>query len=266
MKKDSINFIEPMFYVENLAYSIALFNNSFILFKEENQSTYDFTNITHSNSNDSDLNNLNHLNSLFNLVETEKLSKDRFLYIFCNEEANFEIILSFMRFYSWDNYYFFLLKGTLFKIFIKDKIPASEKLSVFSTIPPEIVEEPYISNPDIKIERLNMKNFDYVCNHYESDASYIKSRIEDLMLGIFYKDEIAGFIGIHEDGSMGLLFVDENFRQKGFGTLLEKTLISHMRKNGRSCFGQIETTNELSLIVHKKAGYKISEEISYWFY
>ena len=65
---------------------------------------------------------------------------------------------------------------------------------------------------------------------------------------------------------MGLLFVREDFREKGIARILEQSMINTLRDAGKKVFSQIETTNEVSMIVHQKLGYITSTEVSYWIY
>ena len=80
-----------------------------------------------------------------------------------------------------------------------------------------INKEPLFENnvPGIEIKPLTMEQLRFVCDNYEDDEEYIKSRIEYGMLGAFDEEgNCAGFIGFHGEGSMGLLTVLPEYRRK----------------------------------------------------
>ena len=124
-----------------------------------------------------------------------------------------------------------------------------------------------VSLPNIYVRELRYEDAPYVKNNYHTSEIYIKSRIKVGMIGAFNSnDKQIGFIGNHDDGSMGLLFVDEEYRRMGVASLLEYHLIEKLRKDGRLCFGQIETGNEASMVMHEKNGYEIGTSVHYWLY
>ena len=86
-----------------------------------------------------------------------------------------------------------------------------------------INKEPLFENnvPGIEIKPLTMEQLRFVCDNYEDDEEYIKSRIEYGMLGAFDEEgNCAGFIGFHGEGSMGLLTVLPEYRRRGIGEAL----------------------------------------------
>ena len=272
LKCDYLNFIEPINYVELLSYSIVLFNHSFALFKEKYQNIYNFTdnqfisNFTENNLTKTKLIKSNYFYRSKDEIDLESLGNNRFLYIFTDNESDFLELDNFINYFFGKEEKFFLLKGEKYQKRIKDIFGISSRMEVFSTVPPDFIELPFICDPNLSIDKLTMKDFDFVRNNYDSDDSYIESRINDLMFGAFYKDILVGFIGIHEDGSMGLLFVCEEYRNRGIGSLLEKKLINYLRDKNLPCFGQIDVKNDLSITVHKKSSYRLSSETIYWCY
>lgn len=68
---------------------------------------------------------------------------------------------------------------------------------------------------------------EYVYNNYSSkdtvDVDYIKNRIKtNTMLGAFIDKKLVGFIGTHEEGSIGILEVLPQYRKRGIGEMLQK--------------------------------------------
>ncbi|NLB22325.1 MAG: GNAT family N-acetyltransferase, partial [Clostridium sp.] len=95
---------------------------------------------------------------------------------------------------------------------------------------------------------------------------YITDRIKEGMLGAFVDEELAGFIGTHEDGSIGLLEVLPKFRRKGIGRALETQMVKRLWSLNRRAFGNIAQDNTLSRTVHEKIGLPISKKPVYWLF
>ncbi|MEA4813522.1 MAG: GNAT family N-acetyltransferase [Oscillospiraceae bacterium] len=86
------------------------------------------------------------------------------------------------------------------------------------------------------------------------------------IFGGYFGGVIAGFIGTHLEGSMGLLTVLPEFRRRGVGFALESFLSDRLVKSGRTPFLQVECDNERSLALQKKLGFSISSEKMYWMF
>ncbi|MBR0426054.1 MAG: GNAT family N-acetyltransferase [Clostridia bacterium] len=106
------------------------------------------------------------------------------------------------------------------------------------------------------IERL-----DAVLAHYDNvnDPAYIVGRIEagELFAG-YYDGELCGFIGFHDDGSMGMLEVFEPFRRLHIGYALEQNLINIALSRGWVPYCHIFEGNEPSLNLQKKLGLSVT--------
>lgn len=75
---------------------------------------------------------------------------------------------------------------------------------------------------------------------------------------------LAGFIGEHEEGSMGMLEVFSEFRRQGIAEALESFCINRMLREGRIPFCQIIKGNEASVRLQEKLGLRISGESIWW--
>ena len=127
----------------------------------------------------------------------------------------------------------------------------------------EILEEKEV--PGIEIKPLTEEQLRFVCDNYDDDEEYIKSRIEYGMLGAFNKDgECVGFIGFHGEGSMGLLTVLPEYRRKGIGEALETKNINRRVSEGRIPYGHVVVGNEKSLGLQRKRGMTLSENLVTW--
>lgn len=83
-------------------------------------------------------------------------------------------------------------------------------------------------------------------------------------LGGYFDEELVGYVGLHGEGSMGLLHVFESYRRRGYAEALYGTLINHQLAKGRLPFAQIIEDNEASMQLHRKCGFRIAEDLIYW--
>lgn len=83
-------------------------------------------------------------------------------------------------------------------------------------------------------------------------------------LGGYIDGEMAGYIGVHSDGSMGMLYVFPPFRRKGYGEALYATLINRRLNKEHPPFAQILADNQSSLKLQQKLGFRMSEGLVYW--
>jgi len=122
---------------------------------------------------------------------------------------------------------------------------------------------------DLNIEKLSLNHLDLVFEHYNTyvDSDYLKNRIDaGEIYGGFLNETLYGFVGTHEEGSLGILEIFPEYRKRGFGTILESFMINLCLKNGQIPFGQIKTDNIKSLNLQKKLGMEISKGKTYWLF
>ena len=84
-----------------------------------------------------------------------------------------------------------------------------------------------------------------------------------LVLG-FDGGSLAGFMGEHLEGSMGLLYVFPEFRRRGYATELENAVIAKTLREGYIPFGQIEKNNSASMALQRKLGLAVSDRMICW--
>lgn len=102
--------------------------------------------------------------------------------------------------------------------------------------------------------------------HTFSDEAYIAERVKSgVMYGIFEENALAGFIGMHREGSIGMLEILEPYRKKGYGRALETFYINRHLQQGFTPFGQIITGNQASEKLQQSLHLYISKEKSCWF-
>lgn len=119
----------------------------------------------------------------------------------------------------------------------------------------------------VEIRRLTHDWAGFVLEHYshaDGDADYVANRVDNGMWGLFERDGIAGFIGVHNSGEMGLLEILPPFRRKGYARLLEAYLINVRLRDGLMVYCDVETKNEPSLKLQRGLGMTISDKSNAW--
>ncbi len=76
--------------------------------------------------------------------------------------------------------------------------------------------------------------------------------------------EWVGFIGRHPEGSMGLLLIFPEQRNKGYAFALETYLIQTILKEGRLPYAHIVEDNVASLHLQRKLGFSVASEKVVW--
>ena len=116
------------------------------------------------------------------------------------------------------------------------------------------------------IRPLGIEYLEQILTDYHAcSKEYIKMRMEaGAFYGAFDKEQLIGFIGTHAEGSMGMLFVKEDYRCQGIGTALESYLINLQIGRGEIPYCQINVGNAVSVRVQEKLGLYFSKEKIYW--
>lgn len=100
------------------------------------------------------------------------------------------------------------------------------------------------------------------------DSDYIEWELRNNKIyGLFIENKLAGFIGEHKEGSIGLLEVFKEYRNKGIGSKLLKFMIKNKLDNNQIPFSQIYIDNEISKNLHRKLGFTVDDNIkniNYW--
>ncbi len=118
----------------------------------------------------------------------------------------------------------------------------------------------------LEMRTLGMEHLAEVTEHYKmTEEDYIRDRIaHGCMFGAFAGEKLTGFIGIHTEGSGGMLEVLPEYRRMGIGSLLESYLINIQLEKGYIPYGQVSTDNEASLTMQKSLGLYFSKEKVWW--
>lgn len=121
----------------------------------------------------------------------------------------------------------------------------------------------------LDIRELGVEYLDTLYGHYHDYVGYeyLKRRLESgAIYGGFQNETLCGFVGTHEEGSIGILEVLEAYRGRSFGSALEKSMINRILEEGRTPFAQISIDNQTSINLQRKLGFEISSERVYWLF
>lgn len=108
---------------------------------------------------------------------------------------------------------------------------------------------------------------DTVCRHYGheyANIDYVKESIRRGMLGAFIQGELAGFVGTHDEGTLGMLMVLPQYRRRGVAEALHCAITRQALERGGYAFGHVEVSNEASMALQRKVGMAISDHLVYW--
>lgn len=126
--------------------------------------------------------------------------------------------------------------------------------------------EPLPVSAELVIRHPDEKDFQKVFDTYfMGSEEEIREDVDSPdFLGGYLDGQMVGYIGLHGEGSMGMLYVFPEFRRRGYAEALYRTLINNQLKKGRKPFAQIIAGNEASLALQKKLGLRVSNGIVYW--
>ena len=122
-----------------------------------------------------------------------------------------------------------------------------------------------LPEPEADIRVLGPEAADFVHAHYHTvpDRDYIVGRLEaGVMLGVFVDGAPAGFIGVHDDTSMGMLEVLPEYRRRGLARALETALINRQLARGILPWGEVFLDNTAYLRL--QAGLMTDVGSVYW--
>lgn len=116
------------------------------------------------------------------------------------------------------------------------------------------------------IKPLRIEDLPYVSRHYDvENEDYLRERIQKgALYGVYVEEKLVGFMGIHREGSMGMLYVDPDYRRRHIGESLEAYVINRQLENGYIPYGQVETGNEISRKMQEKLGLYEASDCIYW--
>jgi tRNA (guanine37-N1)-methyltransferase len=84
------------------------------------------------------------------------------------------------------------------------------------------------------------------------------------LFGGYAGDSMVGFVGIHWEGSIGMLHVFEEHRRRRHGYAMEALMVNRLLSQGRRVYAQIYTDNEASIRLHHRLGMTLSPTPISW--
>lgn len=121
-----------------------------------------------------------------------------------------------------------------------------------------------VRHKDIRV--LDEAQLPYLTAHYGyEDEDYLMERLRAKALyGAFVEGRLAGFVGSHSDGSLGILYVEEACRRQGLGASLEAFGINRHLELGYVPYAHVFADNEPSLRLQERLGLYLSKESIWW--
>lgn len=120
---------------------------------------------------------------------------------------------------------------------------------------------------DLKIRLAKPSDFSLIGKNYDMTYEDLLVLIKEERIFVGENSECAvGFIGEHSEGSMGILFVKEEYRKHGYAYDLEAFMIERQMNMGYVPFGNIVVNNDKSLALQKKMGLEIVDGFIYWLF
>ena len=121
---------------------------------------------------------------------------------------------------------------------------------------------------DLEIRPIQEVDLSIVLNNYHiyeiEELEWLKK--QEHLFGGYLGDKLVGFVGIHPEGSLGLLKVLDAHLRKGYGRVLEVFITNHVIKKGWIPFGQVAKGNLASESLQKSLGIAPADGWIYWLF
>lgn len=117
-----------------------------------------------------------------------------------------------------------------------------------------------------QIRPLTAEDLDFVYENYgHASRGYLDMLLKKgVMIGAYVDGALAGFIGEHAAGAMGLLHVMPEFRRHHLGFALERADIRRILLSGSTPFCQVAVANTPSHNLQERLGLTRAEGRMYW--
>ena len=127
-------------------------------------------------------------------------------------------------------------------------------------------EEPPSVRAEVTIRHPDAADFPQVAGSYGMvDEAALRADFDGPdFLGAYLDGAFVGYVGVHGEGSMGLLHVFPPYRRRGYAEALVAALIERRLRRGWIPFAQILADNEASLQLQRKLGLRLSDGLLYW--
>lgn len=105
-----------------------------------------------------------------------------------------------------------------------------------------------------------------VANNYAMvNEAYLTERLAaGELFGCYRIDQLVGFAGFHEEGSIGMVAVFPEFRRQGIATFMEGELIRMVQARGEQPFIQTLPDNLAAIRFHEAIGFQYDPRVITW--
>ena len=119
------------------------------------------------------------------------------------------------------------------------------------------------------IRPLDERHLPFIRAHYNivDSPGYLRGLLRaGGVLGAFVPGDPlpAGFIGMHAEGTIGMLQVLPQYRRRGIALALEVRMVNRFLARGKIPFAQIAVGNTASMCLQRKLGFSISDRSIFW--
>lgn len=117
------------------------------------------------------------------------------------------------------------------------------------------------------VRRLDRTHLHEIHRHYSNPVGldYLRERVDaGVFHGVFMDGRLAGFAGVHDEGSLGMLEVLPEFRRRGVATQLQAFMTNWHLSLQYVPYAQIKVGNRASIALQQKSGYTVSESEVTW--
>jgi tRNA (guanine37-N1)-methyltransferase len=117
------------------------------------------------------------------------------------------------------------------------------------------------------IRRLDPSHLPDIHRHYSNPVGldYLRERVDaGVFHGVFIDGRLAGFAGVHAEGSLGMLEVLPEYRRLGVATQLQAFMTNWHLSLHYVPYTQIKVGNLASVALKQKSGYTVSERKVTW--
>jgi hypothetical protein len=104
-----------------------------------------------------------------------------------------------------------------------------------------------------------------VATYHNVGEAYVRERLEQgVLLGTYVDGNLAGYIGLHQEGTLGMLMIFPEFRRRHLATELEKRYCNILIDRGDLPFCDIVVGNDASVRLHARLGFSFERLHCWW--
>ena len=130
-------------------------------------------------------------------------------------------------------------------------------------------KEPIPLHTDLVIRHPDRKDYETICKAYTlpiGEEEILAAIDQPEFAAAYLGDKLAGFIGLHPEGSVGMLHVFDEFRGRGYALDLATHMLDGRLAEGAYPYGQVFIDNEASIALQKKMGLSFSGDTICWMF